>query len=82
MWKDAQCHSLLEKYKSKLQGSITSHWSERPSSKNVQTINAAPDMETRELSCTVGGNVNWHNQHVYSSVHYSTIYKSHDMEAT
>ena len=77
--------SLLEKYRSKLQWSITSHWwpsSERPSSKNVQTINAAPDMETRELSCTVGGNVNWYNQHVYSSVHCSTIYKSHDMEAT
>ena len=39
-WKDAQHHSLLEKCKSKLQWDITSHRSEWPSSKSLQTINA------------------------------------------
>ena len=34
-WKDAQHHSLLEKYKSKLQRDIISHRSEWPSSKNL-----------------------------------------------
>ena len=29
-----------------------------PSSKNLQTINAGEDVEKRETSCTVGGNVN------------------------
>ena len=51
-------HSLLEKCKSKLQGDITSHWSEWPSSKSLQTINAGEGVEKRECSCTVGGNVN------------------------
>ena len=37
---------------------ITSHWSEWPSSKSLQTINAGEDVEKRERSCTVGGNVN------------------------
>ena len=37
---------------------ITSHQSERPSSKNLQTINAGEGVEKREPSCTVGGNVN------------------------
>ena len=55
---NAQYHSLLEKCKSKLQWDITSHWSEWPSSKNLQTINAGEGMEKREPSCTVGGNVN------------------------
>ena len=39
-WKDAQYRSLLEKCKSKLQWDITSHRSEWPSSKSLQTINA------------------------------------------
>ena len=30
----------------------------RPSSKNLQTINAEEGVEKREHSCTVGGNVN------------------------
>ena len=30
----------------------------RPSSKNLPTINAGEDVEKREPSCTVGGNVN------------------------
>ena len=34
------------------------HQSEWPSSKNLQTINAGEGVEKRELSCTVGGNVN------------------------
>ena len=51
-------HSLLEKCKSKLQGDITSHWSEWPSSKSLQTINAGEGVEKRDCSCTVGGNVN------------------------
>jgi len=33
-------HSLSDKWKSKLQWDITSHRSESPSSKSVQTINA------------------------------------------
>ena len=34
------------------------HQSEWSSSKNLQTINAGEDVEEREPSCTVGGNVN------------------------
>ena len=34
-------------------------WSEWPSSKSLQTINAGEGVEKRERSCTVGGNVNW-----------------------
>ena len=30
----------------------------KPSSKNLQTINVGEDVEKREPSCTVGGNVN------------------------
>ena len=51
-------HSLLEKYKSRLQSDITSHQSEWPSSKSLQTINAGERVEKRKCSGTVGGNVN------------------------
>ena len=51
-------HSLLEKNKSKLHRGITSHWSEWPSTKYLQTINAGEDVEERQCSCTIGGNVN------------------------
>ena len=61
--KNAQHHSLLEKCKSKLQWDITSHWSEWPSSKSLQTINAGEGVERRERSCTVGGNVNWYSHY-------------------
>ena len=44
--------------KSKLQWGITSHQSEWPSSKNLQTINAGEGVGKREPSCTAGGNVN------------------------
>ena len=37
---------------------MTSHWSQWPSSKRLQTINAGKSVEKREHSCTVGGNVN------------------------
>ena len=37
---------------------IILHWSEWPSSKNLQTINAGECVEKRESSCTVGGNAN------------------------
>ena len=47
-WKKAQHCSLLEKCKSKLQWDITSHWSEWPSSKSLQTINAGKGVEKRE----------------------------------
>ena len=29
--------------------------------KSLQAINAGEDMEKREPSCTVGGNINWYN---------------------
>ena len=63
MWKDVQHRWLFKKCKSKLQWGITSHWSEWPSSKNLQTINAGEGVEKREPFCTVGGNVNWHNHY-------------------
>ena len=62
-WKDAQHRSLLEKWKSKLQGDITSHWSEWLSSKSLQTINTWEVVEKREHSCTVSGNVNWYSHY-------------------
>ena len=34
-------------------------WSEWPSSKSLQTIDAGEDVEKRELSYTVGRNANW-----------------------
>ena len=37
---------------------LTLHWSEWPSSKSLQTVNAGEGVEKRERSCTVGGNVN------------------------
>ena len=37
---------------------VTSHWSEWPPSKTLQTINAEKSLEKSELSCPVGGNAN------------------------
>ena len=34
------------------------YWSEWASSENLQTTNVGEDVEKREPSCTVGGNVN------------------------
>ena len=39
----------------------SSHRSEWPSSKNLQTINAGEGLEKRELSYNIGGNVNGYN---------------------
>ena len=61
--KNVQHYLLLEKCKSKLQWGITSHWSEWPSFKNLQTVNARENDEKRGLSCTVDGNVNWYSHY-------------------
>ena len=58
-WKDAQQHLLLEKGKSKPQWGVTSHWSEWPSLKSLQIINAAEGVEKREPSYIIGRNVSW-----------------------
>ena len=70
-WKKAQHCSLLEKCKSKLQWGITSHWSEWPSSKNLQTISAGESVEKRKPSCAVGGKVNWY--HHYGEQHGDSL---------
>ena len=62
-WKDAQHCSLLETCKSKLQWDTTSHQSEWPSSKSLQTINAGEGVKKRESSCIAGGNVNWYSHY-------------------
>ena len=41
----------------------TSHRSEWPSSKNLETINAGEGVEKRGPSCTVGGNLNWYRHY-------------------
>ena len=38
---------------------MTSHWSEWPSSKSLQIINAGRGVEKRDPSYTLGSNVNW-----------------------
>ena len=53
----------LKKCKSKLQWDITSHQSEWPSLKSLQTINAGEGVKKRERSYTVGGNVNWYSHY-------------------
>ena len=57
---------ILLELRQLLQWGITSHWSKWPSSKNLQTINAGGDMEKREPSHTVGGNVYWY-------IHYGEL---------
>ena len=52
-----QHDNLLEKFRSKLQWGTTSHQSEWPSSKSLQTTNAGKGMEKREPFYTVDGNV-------------------------
>ena len=54
---------IIEKWKSKPQWVIISHWSEWPSSNSLQTINGGKGVEKREHSCTVGGNVNWYSHY-------------------
>ena len=50
---------IIKEMQIKTTGDITSHWSEWPSSKSLQTIDAGEDVEKRELSYTVGRNANW-----------------------
>ena len=54
---------IIREMQIKLQWCITSHRSEWPSTKNLQTINAGEGVEKREASCTVGGNVNWYSHY-------------------
>ena len=56
-------HYLLEKCKSKLQQSITSHQSEEPTVKSPQTINVGKGVAKRESFDAVSGNVNWYSQY-------------------
>ena len=49
---------IIREMQIKLQRGITSHWSEWPSSKNLETINAGQGVVKREPSCTTGRNVN------------------------
>ena len=46
----------------KLQWGITAHWSEWPPLKSLQITNAGEGVE-KELSYTVGGNVNWYSHY-------------------
>ena len=47
-----------------LELSITSHWSEWPSSKCLQTINSREGVEKRKPSYEVSENVNWYNYYM------------------
>ena len=54
---------IIREMQIKLQWDITSHQSEWPSSKSLQTINAGEGVEKREHSCIAGGNVNWYSHY-------------------
>ena len=60
-----RCSTLLiiRECKSKPQWDITSHRSEWPSLKSLQTVNAGEVVEKRERFCTVVGNVNWYSHY-------------------
>ena len=53
---------IIREMQIKPQWDITSHRSEWPSSKRLQTINDGEAVEKRECSCTVG-NVNWYSHY-------------------
>ena len=57
MWNNVQHHSLLEKWKSKLQRDVTSHQPEWLSKKYPQIIHAWEGVERMERSYNVGSNV-------------------------
>ena len=63
IWKNAQHCSLLEKCKSKPPWGITSHLLEWLPSQSLQTINVRQNVEKREPSCIVGGNVNGYSHY-------------------
>ena len=69
-----RCSTLLIIRKSQIK--TTSHQSEWPSSKSLQTINAGEGAEKREPSYTVSGNVNWYN-HYGEQYGGSSNYVSH-----
>jgi len=48
---------------SKLQSSITPHWSEWPSSKSLKIVNSGEGVDRRELAYIVGGSVNWYSHY-------------------
>ena len=48
---------IIKEIQIKPQRGTTSHWSEWPSLKSLQIINAEEDMKKREPSSTLGGNV-------------------------
>ena len=60
-----RCSTLLfiREMQIKTTRGITSNWSEWPSSKKLQTINAGDGVEKREPSHTVDGNVNRYSHH-------------------
>ena len=58
-WKDIQHHSSSGKYKSKLQGDITSHLSKWLKLTTQETIGVGECEEKGEPSYTVGGNASW-----------------------
>ena len=54
---------IIREMQIKSQWDVTSHWSDWPLSKSVQTVNAGEGVEKREYSCTIGGNVNWYSHY-------------------
>ena len=67
-WKDARTYYALEKCKSNLQWSVTSHRSEQQSPKNLQTIDARKGVAKKEPLYTIGENVSWYN-------HYGVVWR-------
>ena len=54
---------IIKQTNKKTQWDITSHWSEWPSSKSLQTVNAGEGVKKKECSCTIAGTVNWYSHY-------------------